>query len=68
MATFFNFASTLSILESNRKAYHILEKNFPKVLLKDMDILQTKENWTKVLQLVPDEGLIFSVRFYGTNY
>jgi DNA primase small subunit len=45
-----------------RKAYIILEKNFEKIVLEDMKVLDTKETWTKLVQVIPDEG--FSPHFY----
>jgi hypothetical protein len=41
----------------DRMAYHILEKNFKQVILKDMDVLGKPDSWKKILQLIPDEGM-----------
>lgn len=45
-----------------RKAYHILEKNFRQVILKDMDVLANEDSWKKILQLIPDEGIKVSLK------
>jgi len=40
---------------SLRKAYKILEKNFDKMILQDMDALGSLESASKMLALIPDD-------------
>lgn len=42
--------------ESCRRSYETLRKFFPRVILENQNVLGIKENWSKVLALVPDES------------
>jgi len=46
-----------SVHPSIKRASEIIKRDFEQLCLVDQDILGTKESWTKVLALIPDEDL-----------